>query len=365
MGWVFDPSGDTLYLTAENEGKTAVYRTTTAPGSPRCVFPGGTYTGLRPAGNGIVFALKSTVSEPPEVVRLSVDDGRETAVTALNRPLLSGITLGAVEEFVYTGAGGREIQSWLVLPPGFDPGKPWPLVEVLHGGPHGIIGDQFHFRWNLHLLAAPGYVVLAPNFHGSTGRGQDFAACIHGGWGDRPFTDALAAVDALLERGFIDPSRMAAVGASYGGYLVSWIAGHTDRFACIVNHAGVSDTLAQFGSDVTHGRERSLGGNPWDGLDGIDRMNPVRHARRFVTPMLLSHGEQDYRVPVNQGVALYNLLKAKGVPARLVYFPDENHWVLKPRNSRLWYQEVHAWLARWFEKGAPGRPRRNTGGRTG
>jgi dipeptidyl aminopeptidase/acylaminoacyl peptidase len=227
---------------------------------------------------------------------------------------------------------------------------------VLHGGPHGIIGDQFHYRWNLQLLAAPGYVVLAPNFHGSTSWGQDFAASIHGGWGDRPLTDAMAAVDALLERGYVDPDRMAAVGASYGGYLVSWVAGHTDRFACIVNHAGVSDTLAQFGSDVTFGRERAMGGSPWDGLDAIDRMNPLRFAEGFTTPMFISHGEQDYRVPVNQGVALYNVLKAKGVPARLVYFPDENHWVLKPQNSRLWYQEVQAWLARWFEEGAPAKP---------
>jgi dipeptidyl aminopeptidase/acylaminoacyl peptidase len=352
MGWTFDPAGDGLVLTAENAGRTGVYRMTLEPGSPVLLRAGGSYGDLRPVADGSVFALRNTLSEPSEVVRIPATGDGDTAVTAFNRGFMDRIALGDVEELFYTGADGRRIQSWLVLPPDFDSKKSWPLVEVLHGGPHGITGDQFHFRWNLQLLAAPGYVVLAPNFHGSTSWGQEFAASIHGGWGDRPFTDAMAAVDALLERGYVDPGRMAAAGASYGGYLVSWIAGHTDRFACIVNHAGVSDTLAQFGSDVTFGRERAMGGNPWEGMDAVDRMNPLRFAEGFTTPMFISHGEQDYRVPVNQGVALYNVLKAKGVPARLVYFPDENHWVLKPRNSRLWYQEVQSWLARWFEDAA-------------
>jgi dipeptidyl aminopeptidase/acylaminoacyl peptidase len=201
----------------------------------------------------------------------------------------------------------------------------------------------------MQMLAAPGYVVVGPNFHGSTSWGQEFAACIHGGWGDRPYRDAMAAVDAMIAEGYVDETRMAAVGASYGGYLVSWIAGQTDRFACIVNHAGVSDTLAEYASDVTYGRERSLGGQPWDGLEEVDAMNPMRFASGFKTPMLVVHGERDFRVPVTQGLAIYNVLKAKGVPARLLCFPDENHWVLKPRNARLWHQECYGWLARWFE----------------
>jgi dipeptidyl aminopeptidase/acylaminoacyl peptidase len=225
---------------------------------------------------------------------------------------------------------------------------------VLHGGPHGITGDQFHFRWNLHLIAAQGYVVLAPNFHGSTGRGQEFAASIQGAWGDKPYTDAMNGVDALIEKGYIDAARMAAVGASYGGYLVSWIAGQTDRFACIVNHAGVADTLAEYGSDVTYGRDRAMGGPPWADLESIDRMNPLRFSSGFKTPMLVSHGDLDYRVPVNQAFAIYNIHQAKGVPSRLVHFPDENHWVLKPRNALLWHREFREWLARWAAPG-PGR----------
>jgi dipeptidyl aminopeptidase/acylaminoacyl peptidase len=158
----------------------------------------------------------------------------------------------------------------------------------------------------------------------------------------------MKATDLLIAGGLVDPDRMAAVGGSYGGYLVAWIAGHTDRFRCIVNHAGVYDLLSQYASDVTQGRAQSMGGEPWDGLEHIDRWSPARSAHGFVTPMLVIHGEKDYRVPVSQGLECYGVLKAKGVPARLVYFPDENHWVLKPRNSQLWYREVLGWLERWL-----------------
>jgi dipeptidyl aminopeptidase/acylaminoacyl peptidase len=158
----------------------------------------------------------------------------------------------------------------------------------------------------------------------------------------------MRATDHLIAQGLVDPERMAAAGGSYGGYMAAWIAGHTDRFRCIVNHAGVYDLLAQYASDVTQGRAKSMGGEPWDGLEHIDRWSPARFAHGFNTPMLVIHGERDYRVPVTQGLECYGVLKAKGVPARLVYFPDENHWVLKPKNSLLWYHEVLAWLERWL-----------------
>jgi len=351
-GWEFAPDGGSVLLTAEDEGRISVYRTAIEVADPKRVARGGSYGGLVPLADGSFLASFNDLSHPPQVVRIAAAGARTTRVENFNDDLLAKVEMGEVREFQYEGSEGRAIQSYLVLPPGFDPSRKYPLVEVLHGGPHGISGDNFHFRWNLHLMAAPGYVVLAPNFHGSTGWGQDFAASIHGGWGDKPYRDSMAAVDALLKEGYVDEKRMAAVGGSYGGYLVSWIAGQTDRFACIVNHAGVSDTLAQFASDVTYGRERSLGGNPWDGLEAIDRMNPIRFAKGFKTPMLVVHGERDFRVPVDQGLAIYNVYKAKRVPARLVYFPDENHWVLKPRNAQLWYREFHGWLARWFEAGA-------------
>jgi dipeptidyl aminopeptidase/acylaminoacyl peptidase len=349
MGWEFRPGKNEFIFAAENEGRVATYWMGLEPGEPARLRAGGNYDGLRPLEDGSFLAVKSTISQPAELVRISSNGKEESKLTAMNEGLLAEIEMGEVQEITFKGSEGKDIQAYVVFPPGFDPEKKWPLVEVLHGGPHGITGDLFHFRWNLQAIAAPGYVVLAPNFHGSTSWGQDFAASIHGGWGDKPYRDSMAGVDELLEKGYIDAKRMAAVGASYGGYLVTWIAGQTDRFACIVNHAGVADTLAEYGSDVTYGRDRAMGGSAWDGLEAIDSQNPIRFAREFKTPMLVIHGDCDYRVPVNQAFALYNILKAKGVEARLVHFPDENHWVLKPKNSLFWNREFHGWLARWLK----------------
>jgi dipeptidyl aminopeptidase/acylaminoacyl peptidase len=350
-GWEFSPADGSVVLLAEHLGRTGLFRAGLAPGEPRLLRTGGTLEGLVPLADGSVLALENSLAAPSDLVRIAADGRSAVPLTALNRDVLSGVELGEVREITYPGAQGHPIQAWMILPPGFDPAGKWPLIEVLHGGPHGASPDQFHYRWNLQLFAAPGYVVLAPNFHGSTGWGEAFAMSIHGDWGTMPAEDALAGVDAVIGEGFIDPARIAAAGGSYGGYLVTWLAGHTDRFACLVNHAGVADTLGQYGCDVTRGRARAFGGEPWDGLERIDAVNPLRFASAFRTPMLVSHGERDYRVPVNQGTSVYNVLRAKGVPARLVVFPEENHWVLKPGNSRFWYEEVLGWLRRWIGAG--------------
>jgi len=223
-----------------------------------------------------------------------------------------------VREMQFEGAYGETVQMFVVLPPGYQPGRKYPLVQVVHGGPHGISPDAFHFRWNGQAFAAPGYVAALVNFQGSTSWGQDFAQRIQGAWGDRPFDDVMKATNALIAAGLVDETRMAAAGGSYGGYMASWIEGHTDRFKCIVNHAGVYDLLSQYASDVTQGRAQSMGGEPWEGIEVIDRWNPARYANGFTTPMLVLHGEKDYRVPVSQGLECYGVLKAKGVPARLV-----------------------------------------------
>jgi len=212
--------------------------------------------------------------------------------------------------------------------------------------PGGLVGTTR----SKHLFASPGYVVATVNFHGSTSWGQEFAQCIQGHWGEYPMADIEAATEALLATGYVDAKAMAITGGSYGGYLVSWISSHTDRYAAVVNHAGVYNTQAQYASDVTQGRGRAFGGEPWDGLEAIDKWNPARFASGCNTPTLVVHGENDYRVPVDQGLECYNVLQAKGVPSRLVYFPDENHWVLKPRNSVYWYREVLGWLSRWLKR---------------
>ena len=346
--WEFGADG-TLYFEAEDAGRVSLFSYKAGP-EPREVARGGTLAGVAPTRDGRLLFSRQDLVSPPEIHACPATGGAAEAVTRFTETAMAKLRLGEVREMSFEGAKGETIQMYVVLPPDYREGKAYPLVQMVHGGPHAISGDGFHFRWNAHLFSAPGYVTALVNFQGSTSWGQDFARRIQGGWGDRPFQDVMKATDVLIAAGLADPQRMAAIGGSYGGYMAAWIAGNTDRFRCIVNHAGVYDLLAQYASDVTQGRAESMGGAPWEGLDHIDRWSPARMAKGFVTPMLILHGERDYRVPVTQGLECYGVLKAKGVPARLVYFPDENHWILKPRNSQLWYREVLGWLERWLDK---------------
>ncbi len=277
-------------------------------------------------------------------------------LSSFNDALVARWALGEVREQTFAGAAGDEVQMYVVLPPGYQAGRRYPLVQVIHGGPVGTSADSFHPRWNAQLFAAPGYVVALVNFHGSSSFGQPFVESILGAHPDKPFTDVMKATDLLIAQGLADPQRLAAAGGSYGGFLVNWIAGHTPRFKALVTHAGVYDLLGQWASDGTWGRQHSYGGSPFTNLANVERWSPNRYSAGFTTPMLVLHGERDYRVPVTQGLELYGVLKAKGVPARLVYYPDENHWVLKPQNSRHWYGEVLGWLQRWLggPAGSPG-----------
>jgi|GEM_PF-42958 len=368
--WTFDPDAPaTLWFTGEIGPRNAVWSLDIAAAvaastaDPRGVTPAlracdGTLSTPQPAG-GRVFCSHAALTAPPSAAWVA--GGSDAALAAVTRiggfgdAGLADVALGDVEDVSFTGADGDAVQMFVVYPPGARvpaagerPAKPWPLVHMIHGGPHGTFGDGWHWRWCAHAFAAPGYVVALVNFHGSTGFGDAFTKSILGSWGDQPGRDIEAATDLLVERGIADPDRMAITGGSYGGYLVSWLCGKTNRYACAVNHAGVSDFQTQFATDVTQGRERSMGGELWGDIDGLDRFNPLRHAAGFQTPMLVVHGQRDYRVPYNQGLAIYNVYRARGLPARLVVYPDENHWILKPQNSRHWYGEVLGWLGRWL-----------------
>jgi dipeptidyl aminopeptidase/acylaminoacyl peptidase len=239
---------------------------------------------------------------------------------------------------------------WIVYPPKFDRSKKWPLLMVIHGGPHNGITTDFHYRWNLHLFASKGYVVACPNFHGSSGFGQKFTDSITGDMASKPFEDVMKATDYMVKQPYIDKDRTAAAGASYGGYMMAWINGHTDRFKALICHAGVYNWHSMMASDVVRSRERPLGAMPWGDQKIIDRQSPQRFAANFKTPTLVMHGEKDFRVPVTQGFEFYNTLRIKGVPSRLVYFPDENHWILKPQNARLWHREFFGWLEKHVGK---------------
>ena len=346
MHWAFAKNGRIVFE-AEDHARVRLF-TLERGRTPEPLSTNGSSGGFDLSRDGRVFATLQTLSDPAEVYTRELASGTLTRLTHFTDEATSRFSVGEAREMTFEGAHGETVQMFVILPPGHDPAKKAPLVHVIHGGPHGISGDAFHPRWNAQLFAAPGYVVALVNFQGSTSWGQDYAQRIQGEWADRPFGDVMKATDVLVASGLVDERRMAAAGGSYGGYMASWIEGHTDRFRCIVNHAGVYNTLSQYASDMTQGRHKAFGGEPWDGLDRISATNPAHAAEGFHTPMLVVHGERDYRVPVTQGLECYGVLKAKGVPARLVYFPDENHWVLKPRNSLLWYREVHGWLARFL-----------------
>jgi len=350
-GWVTDRGGKHVYFTAEDRAMRSLYSVGIRGDGVREIFGGGTNTSVDVSAGGKLTFLHQSNCEPNEVWTVKRNGTKPRKITDFNDDILAEIEFGRFEDTVFEGAGGADVQMFILYPPGFDASRKWPLLVLVHGGPHGTFGDDFHPRWNTQVFAAPGYVTALVNFHGSSSFGQDFTDAITGEHGRKPFIDVMNAVDFLLEKGFIDEDRMAVAGGSYGGYLASWIGTQTDRFACIINHAGVFDLCAQFGSDITSGRPRAYGGTPWTALENVIRWSPAHNMDNYVTPTLVIHGERDYRVPVGNGLEAYGMLKAKGVTAKLIYFPDENHWVLTPRNSIFWYGEFHGWLERFIGKG--------------
>lgn len=347
--WFFSADGRTIFFEAEDRAMQSLFSIPAKGGSLKELFRGGTNGNAALAGSRHLVFNHHNLSAPPELYKLDLRRGQAQKMTSFNDDLMTGIKLGITENVTYKGANGADVQMFIQYPPDYDPTKKYPLVLMIHGGPHGIFGDSFHFRWNSQLFAAPGYIAAMPNFHGSTSFGNDFAMSIHGSHANQPFEDIMKATDYLIERGLVDETKMAATGGSYGGYMVSWIAGHTDRYAALVNHAGVYDLHLQFASDYSGNRAYQYGGSPWENFDQLNANNPAQFAHNFKTPMLVIHGELDYRVPVAHGFLVYGIYRSMGLDSRLVYFPDENHWILKPQNSIYWYKELHNWLERYLK----------------
>jgi dipeptidyl aminopeptidase/acylaminoacyl peptidase len=338
--WELDPDGRILFV-AEDHARQHLYALGPDDPEPVRLAEGGTIDGPRIAADGEVYSLHHTLSHPPEVVR--VEDGSLVPVTSFTEAALEGIEFGEVRDLELAGADGEAVQAYLVMPPASPPG-PLPLVHVIHGGPHATFGDAWHWRWNAHVFASPGFAACLVNFHGSTSFGQGFTESISGAWGDKPYRDIEAATDRLLEMGLVDPARMAVAGGSYGGYLTAFITSQTGRYAAAVAHAAVTNLGGMYASDVTAGRARAYGAEVWEDLAAIERWSPSAHAAGYSTPTLVVHGEHDFRVPLTQGLELYGVLVAKGVPARLAYYPGENHWILHAQSSLHWYEEVLGWL---------------------
>lgn len=353
-GFVFTPDGKTLVFHSWSRGRVHVYALPIDGGAPRLVARGGTTGGVRvgtsPAGETFLVFQRQSIQQPSELYRVPLAGGEPRALTSFNAERIARLDLGTVGEATFAGAGGEPVHMLLAFPPGFDKGRKWPLLQLLHGGPHSAAQDEFD-GWNPALFASPGYVVAVVNFHGSIGYGQAFAGSIAGEYADLPYADIQKATEYLIAQGYVDARRLAAGGGSYGGYLADWILGHTDRFAALFTHAGIYDLMAELASDHTWGGMASYGGTPWADPARLDRQSPSHYAARFATPTLILHGEKDYRVPLTQGLNLYNVLQAKGVPSRIVIFPDEGHAIARPQGTVLWFREIFAWLERYLAGG--------------
>jgi dipeptidyl aminopeptidase/acylaminoacyl peptidase len=298
--------------------------------------------------------LNATLDRPSEVFVAAMPlsstlDARN--VSQANTKLLAELDLPRPES-VTVPVEGATMQMWLLKPPGFDPGKKWPLAFLVHGGPQGAWEDNWSFRWNPELWAAQGYVVALPNPRGSTGFGQKFVNAISGDWGGKCFDDLMAGLAYLEKQSYIDTERMAAAGASFGGYMMNWFEGHTTKFKTLITHCGVYNFDSMYAlTDELWFDEWEHGGPPWAKRDSYEKHSPHRFARDFKTPMLIIHNDLDFRVPVSEGLQLFTTLQRRGVPSKMINFPDEGHWVLKPANSAYWHKEVFAWLAKYAPPG--------------
>ena len=351
------PDSRSLLLTCEDRGRVGLWRLpvdAAAPSAaPGLVVPGGAIGGFAQSRDGSVLVYdRTTASYPPALFACRADGSDERAIEKMNRGLLAKHALGDVREVTIKGWDRAPVQMWITYPPNFDPKRKWPLLHSIHGGPHAAHLDAWHFRWNTQVFAAHGYVVAAVNYHGSSGFGQKWLETITGRYGEREFADVEAGTDWLLRQGYIDRRRLAATGGSYGGFMVAYMNGHTDRYRTFVCHAGCYDWVSMMATDGYHFFADELGAFHWDDPVKVMKQSPHHYVKHAKTPTLVMHGEQDYRVPATQALQYYDTLKAKKVAARLVYFPDENHWVLKPQNSRLWYSEFFDWIAR-YARGGP------------
>ncbi len=353
-GFAVTPDSRTVYFTAEASGLENIYSVPAAGGKVdlRVQPQRGVYTSLtipEKTATPILIANWGSSIEPNEIVRIDPSARTHRALTSFATAEAARIDWQPLRHFTFTTGEGRQIHSMMALPPGFDESKKYPLFVLIHGGAHNMWRDAITLRWNYHLLAQPGYIVLLTDYRGSTGYGEQFSLDILGDPLKGPAEDINAAADeAIRQFPFIDGFRQAAGGASYGGHLANWLQGTTTRYKALISHAGLANLESQWGtSDVIYGRELMAGGPPWEQSAVWREQNPIRLAGNFKTPMLLSVGENDFRVPLNQTIEMWSALQRMQVPSRLLVWPDENHWILKPENSRVFYQEVHGWLGKW------------------
>jgi len=351
--FLWAPDGASIVFEAEEKGRTAVYRLTLATKKIEKVLEGHTVSSLALSPDGrTLYFLKQAIDRPNDIWAYDTKTKALAPVTQVNAGLLAGLDMNPAEEFWFEGAAGDKVHGFLLKPPAFDPARTYPLLMLIHGGPQGSFGDMFHYRWNAQMFAAAGYVTAMVNFHGSTGYGQAFTDSISGDWGGKPYEDIIKAVGYLHGAyPFIDKTRLGAAGASYGGYLINWIEGQTDIFDCLVSHDGVFDLRSEYGAtEELWFPEWEYRGAPWTSPEQYAKWSPSMFVKNFKTPCLVVHSLNDHRVPLEQGLQLFTSLQRMGVPSKLLYFPDEDHFISKPQNAELWWKTIHEWLAAYLKK---------------
>jgi dipeptidyl aminopeptidase/acylaminoacyl peptidase len=349
---VWTPDGKELLCTAEHLGQTAVFAVDVASGRARIVVGEGTCSDPRACAGGRVLYAMNSLLGPTELYTVSPDGRDASRVTRINDARVAAARFGRPERFSFKGAHGDTVWGYIVYPVDFDPAKKYPVAFLIHGGPQGSFGNDFHYRWNPQAYAGAGYAVVMVDFHGSTGYGQAFTDAINNDWGGAPFEDLMKGLDTALARyPFMEADRVGALGASFGGYMITWIEGHTDRFKCLVCHDGnLDERMAYYDTEELWFPEWDHRGLPWTNPENYSKQNPVEFVKNWKTPMLVVHGMKDFRIAYSQGLSTFTALQRRGIASKLLIFPDENHWVLKPANSIQWHETVLGWLDQWLKK---------------
>jgi dipeptidyl aminopeptidase/acylaminoacyl peptidase len=347
----FSPDGNTIYSTSANTGQRSLFVIDVKTGAARTIVKEGRIGSPVIAGERIIYGL-SNLSSPVELYSVNPDGSNVRQVTKINTEKIAAARMGDYEQFAFAGWNDETVYCYVVKPIDFDPNKKYPVAFLIHGGPQGSFGNSFHYRWNPQAYAGAGYASVMVDFHGSIGYGQAFTDSIRGDWGGKPLVDLQKGLAAALERyPWMDGDKVGALGASFGGFMINWIAGNwPNRFLCLVNHDGnLCERMAYYDTEELWFPEWDHLGTPWDNPESYEKHNPVNFVKNWKTPMLVIHGAKDFRVADTQGLGTFNALQRRGIPSKLLYFPDENHWVLKPANSILWHETVIAWLDKWLK----------------
>jgi dipeptidyl aminopeptidase/acylaminoacyl peptidase len=348
----FSADGKTIYSTATNLGQRSLFAIDVETGEVETMVKEGTIRSPGIAASRIIFG-KDTLRSPAEFYSVKPDGSEARKITDINSKKIAAARMGDYEQFTFAGWNDEKVYCYVVKPVDFEAGKKYPVAFLIHGGPQGSFGNTFHYRWNPQAYAGAGYAAVMVDFHGSTGYGQKFCDSIRGDWGGKPLVDLQKGLAAALQRyPWMDGNRVGALGASFGGYMINWIAGNwPDRFLCLVNHDGnLCERMAYYDTEELWFPEWDHVGTPWENPEAYEKHNPINYVKNWKTPMLVIHGAMDFRVVDTQGLATFNALQRRGIPSKLLYFPDENHWVLKPANSVLWHETVIGWLDQWVKK---------------